>query len=188
MRTAYDELGAAGYYEAHGAQYTNPHEPTIAVALVNALEAWREMIGPLPLRRALDLGCGSGEATAVLASWEGAADCVIDACDPYTFEAFERRIGRPAEQWSFEDIAAGILDDRPPYDLVVASFALHLVGASYLYTTLAALARSSRLLVIVTPHKRPAVDPSTGWRVGATELVHERVRVRLYVADGARRV
>ena len=66
------------------------------------------------------------------------------------------------------------------------SFALHLVEASYLYTTLAALARSSRALIIVTPHKRPVVDASTGWRAPAPEIVHERVRVRLYLSDTAR--
>eukprot|EP00966_Prymnesium_polylepis_P085889 1987818-Prymnesium_polylepis.1 len=27
VRSAYEELGASGFYEAHGAEYTNPHEP-----------------------------------------------------------------------------------------------------------------------------------------------------------------
>ena len=138
-------------------------------------------------------------------------------------------MGRAAYRWSFEDVAGGVLDERPPYDLIVASFALHLVEASYLYTTLSALARSSRALIILTPHKRPVrgrrtdaprekrvrsdrirpplsdrirpplsdrmrppivcaqvVDASTGWRLAAKEIVHERVRARLYVSDGAR--
>ena len=108
-------------------------------------------------------------------------------------------MGRPARKWSFADVAAGVLDEESAYDLVVASFALHLVQPSYLHTTLAALARSARFLVIVTPHKRPVVDKSTGWREayssaadgssrGEWEMVHERVRVRLYVSDGARPV
>lgn len=139
-----------------------------------------------PLRRALDVGCGSGEATAVLSSWGGAAGCTLEACDPYTHDAFAKRHGTKAHTWSFEDLAGGILDELPPYDLMVGSFALHLIEASYLHTTLAALARSSRALIIVTPHKRPHVDPSTGWREGASERVHERVRVRLYLSDVAR--
>ena len=68
-----------------------------------------------------------------------------------------------------------------------------------------ALARSCRFLIIVTPHKRPVVDAATGWRRafsaaadgaacggagcgGEWEVTHERVRVRLYVSDGARPV
>ena len=188
MRTAYDELGADAYYEAHGSEYTNPHEPTIATVLPRALETWGDVL-EAPLRRVLDLGCGSGEATAALAGWSGAPPpCTLDACDPYTYEAFEKRMGRAAHRWSFEDVAGGVLDEQLPYDLIVSSFALHLIEASYLHTTLAALARSSRALIIVTPHKRPAVDPSTGWRPGAAEIVYERVRVRLYISDGARRI
>lgn len=72
--------------------------------------------------------------------------------------------------------------------MVVGSFALHLVEASYLHTTLSALARSSRCLIICTPHKRPVVEAKTGWRVGAPERVHERVRIRLYVSESARPV
>ena len=187
LRGAYDALGADGYYEAHGAEYTNPHEPTITTALPMALEQWRELIfADGPLRRGLDLGCGSGEATAAFERWEGAAGCDVTAADPYTYAAFERRMGRPAERWTFADVAAGVLDERQPFDICLSSFALHLIEPSYLFTTLAALARSARLLVVLTPHKRPVIEPSTGWR-SAGEVVHERVRVRLYVADGARR-
>jgi SAM-dependent methyltransferase len=187
MRTAYDELGAGAYYEAHGAEYTNPHEPTVVAALSLALDGWRgEVLAAGPLLRGLDLGCGSGEASHALAQWSGAAGCEIVAADPYTYEAYEKRMGQPAERWSFEDVAGGILDELPPFDICLGSFTLHLIEPSYLYTTLAALARSVRLLVVVTPHKRPIIDASTGWRAFG-EIVHERVRVRLYVADGARR-
>ena len=191
MRTAYDELGADGYYEAHGSEYTNPHEPTITVALRNALDCWSGILteeGCFALTRCIDVGCGSGEATSILSQWPQSSNATLDACDPYTYLAFEKRMGRPAYRWSFEDIAGGVMDERPPYDLAVASFALHLIEPSYLYTTLSALARSSRCLIVVTPHKRPVIDPSTGWKMAANEMVHERVRLRLYVAAGARRV
>eukprot|EP00966_Prymnesium_polylepis_P308608 7131587-Prymnesium_polylepis.1 len=64
-----------------------------------------------------DLACGSGEASVAFATWSGAAGCTLDAADPFTYEAYERRMGRPAFRWSFEDIAGGVLDELPPYDL-----------------------------------------------------------------------
>ena len=36
----------------------------------------------------------------------------IDACDPYTGDAYTRRIGKSAETWSFEDIAQGAASER----------------------------------------------------------------------------
>lgn len=187
MRTAYDELGADAYYEAHGCQYTNPHEPLLAAAMHTALDAWRKtVLGVGPLRRGLDFACGSGEATAAFVAWDGSNGCAMEASDPYTYQAYEKRMGKPAHRWSFEAVSGGVLDEIEPYDIIVSSFALHLIEPSYLYTTLAALARSSRLLLVLTPHKRPVIDPATGWREEG-EMVTERVRVRLYVSETARR-
>jgi hypothetical protein len=188
MRGAYDEIGAEAYYECHGEEYSNPHEPLLAAALRKALDAWRPtVVEEGPLQRGLDLSCGSGEASAAFGTWDGSAGCELEASDPYTYAAYEKRFpGKAAFRWSFADIAGGVLDERPPYDIVMSSFALHLIEPSFLFTTLAALARSARLLVVLTPHKRPVIDASTGWR-GSGELVHERVRVRLYVSDNARR-
>ena len=187
VRSAYDELGAAGFYKEHGSGYTNPHEPSLAAVLPMALQTWADGGQlELPLRSCLDLACGSGEATVAFSAWAGAAGCELDACDPFTHEAYERRVGRPAHRWSFEEVAGGVLDELPPYDLVIASFCLHLLDRSYLHTTLAALARSARLLVVLTPHKRPTIEPSTGWSA-AGEVLHDRIRARLYTSHAARR-
>ena len=53
-------------------------------ALQMALDEWQRS-RELPLRRSLDLACGSGEA-------------------------FERRLGRSCHRWSFENIAEGIME------------------------------------------------------------------------------
>jgi len=187
LRSAYDELGSEAYYKTHAEDYRNPHEPAMARAMLAALDEWRSRIEEQPLRRVHDLAAGSGEASVTFARWQGCVGCSLDASDPYTYRAFEKRLGRPAYQWSFEDIAGGVMDDLQPYDLVLATFSLHLVDKSYQHTALAALARSCRLLLVATPHKRPEITASTGWRQ-VQELVQDRVRVRLYVSDGARRL
>eukprot|EP00930_Biecheleria_cincta_P010756 TRINITY_DN11304_c0_g1_i1.p1 TRINITY_DN11304_c0_g1~~TRINITY_DN11304_c0_g1_i1.p1 ORF type:complete len:549 (+),score=148.71 TRINITY_DN11304_c0_g1_i1:59-1705(+) len=186
MHDAYQEFGTEEYYRIHGGSYTNPHEPVMSRALVTALNRWTPKL-KLPLRRVHDLACGSGEASAAFSKIPAFAGCALDASDPYTFAAFEKRMGRPAYRWSFEDIAGGVLEDLQPYDLVIGSFSLHLLTKEWQHTALSALARSCRMLVVLTPHKQPVIEPSTGWRQ-MDEVVYERIRVRLFVSDGARRL
>eukprot|EP00746_Dinoflagellata_sp_MGD_P164668 gnl/MRDRNA2_/MRDRNA2_93431_c0_seq1.p1 gnl/MRDRNA2_/MRDRNA2_93431_c0~~gnl/MRDRNA2_/MRDRNA2_93431_c0_seq1.p1 ORF type:complete len:573 (+),score=169.43 gnl/MRDRNA2_/MRDRNA2_93431_c0_seq1:58-1776(+) len=190
MNAAYDELGSDGYFKTHGDRYTNPHEPAIARALLTALDKWclgTGRLGSTPLRRVHDLACGSGEVAAAFGKWPGSSGCTLDASDPYTYAAFEKRMGKPAYQWSFEDVAGGVLEDLQPYDLVISSFSLHLLDKSFHHMTLAALARSCRALLVLTPHKRPVIEPSTGW-TQVEELLQDRVRVRLYISNQARRL
>lgn len=82
--------------------------------------------------------------------------------------------------WSFEDIAAGVLDGRH-YTTVVCSFALHLCKQSYLATTCSALAMAADYMIVLTPHKRPEIKPAWGWKLVSDERDdHWRVRSRLY--------
>lgn len=152
MHEAYQEFGTEDYYRIHGSGYTNPHEPVMSRALVTALNRWTPKL-KLPLRRAHDLACGSGEASAAFSKMPSFAGCALDASDPYTYAAFEKRMGRPAYRWSFEDIAGGVLEDLQPYDLVIGSFSLHLLTKEWQHTALSALARSAHMLVVLTPHK-----------------------------------
>lgn len=185
IREAYGELGAVGFYTAKGAQYVNPHDVTLREALVNALNLWRDegLLGDdsSALHRALDVACGSGEASLAFEAWaeQTGFEHEVDACDPYTYEAYARRCGRQAHRWSFEDVAEGILDAEEPYDVLLCSFCLHLLDRSWLSLTLSAMARAARLLIVLTPHKRPTIDKRTGWDQ-LDEMVHHRVRVRLY--------
>ena len=116
----------------------------------------------------------------------------IVACDPYTAALYEQKTGRPAEAWSFEDVASGILDRGAPYDLVLASFCLHLLPPERLRATLEGLAKAARLLLVATPHKRglAAIGEHSSWLAAAAPIVgvdktsegstKHRVRVRLF--------
>ena len=187
MREAYDELGADGYYESHGADYRNPHETVLLEALSLGLTAVEDTglldASSRPLR-VLDLACGSGEASIAIQRWaaerpERQAPSLV-ASDPYTFAAFEQRMGLDCQRWSFEDVAAGVLDDELPFDVCVAAFSLHLIDKSYFNPAMSALARACSLLLVATPHKRPHIAPADGWEEMLPETVHERVRVRFY--------
>lgn len=177
VKEAYDILGAEQFYDEFGDKYSNPSNTYLEAALSRALTKWDE-IGFLakpswedghPLQRILDLACGSGEATAALLKWgqtqPGMAE-VIDAADPFTYEAYERATGRKAYQWSFADIAKGeVLQGRPVYDAVLCTFCLHLLNRTEMFDTLKALAPASRLLIIASPTKKVRVSLGTGWEV-----------------------
>jgi 2-polyprenyl-3-methyl-5-hydroxy-6-metoxy-1,4-benzoquinol methylase len=169
VRAGYAAEGATAYYERHGAAYRNPHEPAVA-RLIRQLAG----DGLLDGSRVLDLAAGSGEVTLALGGVAGH----VDGVDPYTAAAYRARTGRPCEEMSFADVAAGSLAGRS-YSLVVCSFALHLAEPSRLPAVCWQLAQAAGQLLVLTPHKRPAIREDWGWRL-THERVGERVRARVY--------
>ncbi len=170
IRARYQRCGVRRYYQQHGAEYRNPHEPVLHKALGAAVASWG-----LDLAHVLDLACGSGEVSLALRAL-GAG--LIDGVDPYTAPAYLLRTGQAAEPYSFEQVAAGALDGRR-YSLIVCSYALHLLAPSRLPQLAYQLSRLAPALLVLTPHKRPHLRPEWGWTL-AGEMVVERVRIRLY--------
>ena len=169
IRPKYDELGVTGFYAASGATYRNPHE-----AIIRRLVAQVALEWDCDLSNVLDLACGSGEVT--LALRELGAN--VTGIDPFTGVAYLERTGFVAETLSFDDVCAGALEGRR-YSLIACSFALHLADISKLPVLAHQLARVSPALLILTPHKRPALKLKWGWEM-VQETMLERVRARLY--------
>ncbi len=172
IRQEYEQHGVQGFYEQFGNAYRNPHETAIRTVLRAGLARWQ-----VDLSRVLDLACGSGEVTLALQELGCTA---IDGIDPYTVEAYRARTGRTAEVLTFEQIAGGALEGRR-YSLIVCSFALHLLAESRLPVLAYRLSHLAPALIIITPHKRPRLRESWGWRM-EEEIVEARVRARLYRA------
>lgn len=172
IRSEYASRGVRGFYSESGAGYRNPHEPQVRRCIKVAVEKWSP-----DLKHVLDLAAGSGEATLALREL-GARQ--IDGIDPYTADAYAARTGAAAERFSFEDVAAGALAGRS-YSLVVCSFALHLCEPSRLPVVAQQLSLVGDALLILTPHKRPLIQPNWGWHL-RVEMVVERVRARMYCA------
>ncbi|MCI0392360.1 MAG: class I SAM-dependent methyltransferase [Acidobacteria bacterium] len=170
IRHQYEEHGVEGYYSQSGSDYRNPHEPIIREVLRAAVEQWQ-----LDLMHVLDLACGSGEVTLALRELGSEK---IDGIDPHTGEAYLARTGQEAESFNFEQIAEGALSGRR-FSLIICSFALHLIDVSWLAALLAQLGLISDRLLILTPHKRPELNPEWGWTL-EDEMIVDRVRARLY--------
>ncbi|ORY92923.1 hypothetical protein BCR35DRAFT_349223 [Leucosporidium creatinivorum] len=146
----------------------------------------------------------------------------ITAADPFTSPAYLARTGLPCLELSFADVAAGKLPPPPPpssaaegtpgtaepepYDIVIISFALHLVETtSELWALLTELSKRAKWLIVTAPHKKPDVKPSWGWsrwdpspkvwgpaegrgNVGGAggdgfEIVLDRVRLRVWRSE-----
>ena len=200
VRNAYasHEAGATGYYADEGARYVNPHDGGVREMLARATRDWPELWGMGKSDdfndddadgdefgdRILDLSCGSGEVTSALVA-AGVPLSRIDACDPYTHEAYRKRVGTECERWSFEDVARGAVADRR-WRVVVCSFAMHLCARDYLPTLCVMLACSAKHLVLLTPHKRPVIDAAWGgWRLARREArdPYWRIRSRWYSTE-----
>ena len=135
------------------------------------------------LAHVLDLAAGSGEVSLALSPQAKTQAMRLSAIDPFTSQAYETRTGRPCEAMTFEQIAAGGLRGRK-YSLVICSFAMHLVDLSRLPTLCWELAQVADQLMILTPHKRPAIQSVWNWML-THERMQERVRARLYVTQRA---
>lgn len=137
---------------------------------------------------------------------------IITACDPYTAQAYRERTGRACSEWSFRDVMDGILLEndnegedaietpllnnsdansdarnthiqRKPHDVCICSFALHLLTPSQLHATCTQLALACRLLIVLSPHKRPHITSAMGWECVETVVTREmRVHAWLYRA------
>jgi len=172
IRTGYEEHSVEGFYQKFGDDYRNPQEADVRKVLELAIAAINP---PIKDNLILDLACGSGEVTLTLTNL-GYPN--IEGIDPYTYNAYYQRTGKTAETYTFEDIANGVLDGRN-YDLIICSFALHLLAESRLPALLYQLSRITSNLIIITPHKRPEFKPTWGW-ICIDEIIFNRVRARCY--------
>lgn len=189
IRDAYADHpdGAEGWYRDHGSAYRNPHEAGVRTAIGLALTRWGvdEPWGALGTARLLDLACGSGEATLALVE-AGVALDRIDACDPFTSDAYRARVGRePISAWTFAEVASGAAAGRS-FGAVVCTHALHLCEPSRLPMLCHALAAVTPVLLVVTPHKRPELREEWGWALAEEHRDPDtRLRTRLYRRIGS---
>jgi SAM-dependent methyltransferase len=166
----YRTLGVRGYYTTTD-KYLNPHEDRL-MPLVT-----RSLLGTgVPYGKVLDLACGGGEITRILTRLQMTDD--IDGIDPYLYDLYTERTGRPCERYYFEDIAKGVLVGRK-YDLIICSYALHLVEKSRLRKLLFQLSRISRYLLVISPHKYPEIKESWGWELQSINL-EKQSQAKLY--------
>ncbi|BGP39854.1 hypothetical protein JCM10449v2_003809 [Rhodotorula kratochvilovae] len=218
MRDNYGTHGVENYYRIVQESYRNPHYLGLKRVLTQVMDRAFTLARlanslRLPHYRVLLFDTPPFPQPSI-----PEPELSIMAADPFTAPAYRARTGLPCLELSFADVAAGQLpapgsstapepgaEDVELFDVVIVSFALHLVeSSSELWALLAELGKRARWLCVTAPHKKPDVkdswgwrrwDPSAAWRpadgredVGGekgdgAEIVLERVRLRLWRSE-----
>lgn len=164
IRNKYSELGVDEYYKLHGNDYVNPHLEKLTSAVGTIKHFWK-----LDSSNSLDLCCGSGEITSVF-------DCT-EGCDPYTYESYIEKTGKPCMRFTFDDIMHGKLDKK--YKTIVCSYALHLADQSKLPQIVYQLSRICDNFLLITPNKKPEIKEEWGMECVNNAYLHG-IRIKLY--------
>lgn len=134
-------LSPREYYEQEADRYSNPHAPGIARLL--------DQVGHHLHGRVLDLGCGDGLATKLLAG--RGLDFVGADNAPRMIARYEAETGRPGH-------VAGFADPLPPCDSVISIYAMHLAASGEVPLMWYRLweAGADRVVVVTPLKERPA--------------------------------
>lgn len=68
------------------------------------------------------------------------------------------------------------------YDVIIASFSLHLCPAHLLKLTCIQLSLKSNWLNIISPHKNPIIKDDYGWKL-YNQFIIDRVHTRIYKSE-----
>ena len=173
IRPLYEEYGAEGYYRDHAANYENPHQPQIQSLLARNFQRL-DCSG-----KVLDFAAGGGEVTRALRKL-GAPN--LEGCDPFTYELYEQKTGLACLKYAFKDVLKNGLSEK--YSLIISSFALHLCPQKELFPLCWNLLQAAPTLIVITPHKRPALELLPGISLVWEDVVEnergKKVRMKAY--------
>lgn len=155
IRNQYAEQGVDNYYQKHGNTYINPHFAQIKALLLQNQSR-------VSYTKVLDFCAGGGEVSQVL---QQADFTNLLGCDPYTHELYTKHTKQSCLTYNFQEVIQGRLNEYAANELgnehfssIICSFAMHLCPEKQLYPLVYNLFQLTSQIVIITPHKRPALE------------------------------
>ncbi|MBP7273082.1 MAG: hypothetical protein KA974_04535 [Saprospiraceae bacterium] len=150
IRNQYADMGVDAFYEKYGGTYTNPHHAQIVALLAQNEHR-------LDYNNVLDFCAGGGEVTKALTIL-GYKN--VYGADPFTHELYEQQTKLSCYRDSFDDVVKqqAACFEYAPFSSIICSFAMHLCPQRQLYSLAFELLQHTKSLVIITPHKRPALE------------------------------
>ena len=160
----YQKQGIKEFYNSIGVDYHNPHNADIVKLIKSIYE---------PNLRYLDLAAGDGIVSQTLLE----LGCTqIEGCEPFLTDTYIKKTKLNCLNYSFEDIAKGKMQKQ--FDVIICSYAMHLVNISYLPNLLYQLSLNSEKLIILTPHKRP--DINNFWKLSSFKI-SGKTKMKIYL-------
>jgi 2-polyprenyl-3-methyl-5-hydroxy-6-metoxy-1,4-benzoquinol methylase len=155
IRNQYVAQGVDAYYQQHGDAYENPHFTQIEALL-------QQNQARIDYSLVLDFCAGGGEVTQVLQTLGFAH---TQGCDPYTHALYQQQTQHTCLTYNFQEVVQGRLNEwtathqpNQAFSSIICSFAMHLCPEKQLYPLVFNLFQLTQQLVIITPHKRPALE------------------------------
>ena len=178
LRPLYEKYGAEEYYKAFGDQYENPHEEQVRALI-------KQNSHRFDPTAVLDFAAGGGEVSLALLDL-GYQN--IQGADPFTHELYRQKTQMPCATWSFEDIVKEPKTSET-FSCIICSFAMHLCPQNLLFSLSWNLLQMAPQLLIVTPHKRPALEQFEGiqleWEDAVLTEKGKQVRLKSYVLSNS---
>jgi SAM-dependent methyltransferase len=158
IREEYADRGVEDFYKTHANAYENPHFPYIKSLL-------EKNKNRLDYSSVLDFCAGGGEVALILQDlgYENTT-----GCDPFTYKLFEKNTSKKCWRFNFEEVVKRKLTAKytpsvqKPFSSIICSFGMHLCPEKMLQPLVFQLFTLSETLVIITPHKRPALEEIDG--------------------------
>jgi 2-polyprenyl-3-methyl-5-hydroxy-6-metoxy-1,4-benzoquinol methylase len=138
----YQKFGVKQYYQNYSTQYYNPHQHKIKNIFTKYISNIIKVNNKI-----LDLACGDGLISRIILEQKN--QIMIEGSDPF----FDNKYCH--YKFSFEDIAKGELNAfNYNYDMVICSYAFHLIQQEWKYDFLSNLALKTQYFIIITPSKK----------------------------------
>lgn len=148
LRNMYDKYGVKHTYQLLVNTYVNPHQNLITQLFIKYLAKYIKHNSNI-----LDLAAGDGLITKILFNYFSDYYLSIDGIDAYLSDLYTSNTGIKCMNLSFEDIALGKLNISKKYDIIICSYAYHLLNKSWIYNFLLEMTFLTKIFIIISPTK-----------------------------------
>lgn len=169
IRNQYEQLGVTEYYKNHSKEYKNPHGDLILLSFYNyILPRLYTFFSDNEQISFLDLACGDGIISSIISKWfldNKKYNFQISGSDPYMYNEYNAKLINNNKyisyvfKYGFEDIIKNELFTgeinklKSLYDIIIISFAIHLLDIKHIRFFLNKLSHHTKYLLIISPTK-----------------------------------
>lgn len=167
IRHQYEKFGVKKFYETNGDIYINPHTTIINDSFNQIFEyIYHQLLCKDNNIYILDFACGDGLITSLILNnikINNLQNIIINGSDPFLSQQYmkknKNKFVTNVFSFGFEDIIGGDIFTncenklKYHYDLIIISFAIHLLDKKHTKYFLEKIAQHAKYLLIISPTK-----------------------------------